>query len=214
MPAIPDAIAIHEAYVRGDLDALRALLSDPEDFPNCPGPRGMGEIILEYAIYWSPLPFIKKLLELGANPNYDDHAGFPSLIAALSTERTDKLAVLELLLSYGADIQQRGHNDWTPMHGAAVHDDPASTALLLSQGADPHARTRIDDRETPLEEAERFGKKHAQRPCARSLSALASEPSAPHQRRVNQFFIWSSSAAARIITASIPSTLRLASGLR
>ena len=63
---MPDAVAIHEAYIRGDLDALRALLSDPD-----------------------------------------------------------------------------------------------SIELLLSQGADPHARTRIDDRETPLEEAERCGKKHA-----------------------------------------------------
>ncbi|MBI2818876.1 MAG: ankyrin repeat domain-containing protein [Acidobacteria bacterium] len=93
------AIAIGEAYVRGDLEALRSLLGEPADFPNCRGPRGVGGIILEYAIYWSPLPFLKKLLELGTNPNYDDHAGFPSLIAALSTERTDKLAVLELLLS-------------------------------------------------------------------------------------------------------------------
>ena len=153
--------AMHEAYVRGDLEALRSLLGNLADFPNCRGPRGVGDIILEYAIYWSPLPFIKKLLELGANPNYDDHAGFPSLIAALSTERTDKLAVLELLLSYGADIQQRGHNDWTPLHWAAVDDDAPSVELLLSQGADPHAKTRIDDLETPLEEAERFGKKHA-----------------------------------------------------
>ncbi|MBI2818877.1 MAG: hypothetical protein HYX73_02770 [Acidobacteria bacterium] len=47
------------------------------------------------------------------------------------------------------------------MRWAAVHDDSASIQLLLSQGADPHARTRIGDLETPLEEAERCGKKHA-----------------------------------------------------
>jgi uncharacterized protein len=155
------AIALHEAYVRGDLDALRTLLGDPADFPNCPGPRGMGEIVLEYAIYWSPLPFIRKLLELGANPNYDEHAGFPSLIAALSTERADKRELLELLLSFGADIQQRGHNYWTPLHYAAVSDDASAVELLLAHGADPSSRTRIDDCLTPLEEAEQFGKRSA-----------------------------------------------------
>jgi len=63
-----EAIAIHEAYQRGDLEALKALL-------------GSREIDLEYAIYHSPMSFVRTLLELGADPNYEDHAGFPSLIA-------------------------------------------------------------------------------------------------------------------------------------
>lgn len=40
--------------------------------------------MLEYALYHSPLAFIRTLLDLGADPNYGDHAGFPSLIAALT----------------------------------------------------------------------------------------------------------------------------------
>ena len=80
---------------------------------------GGGEIILEYAIYHSPLAFIRRLLELGADPNYGDHAGFPSLIAALSCgARKDRDEILELLLANGADIQQRGMNDYTPLHTA------------------------------------------------------------------------------------------------
>jgi uncharacterized protein len=149
--------ALHDAYVQGDLEALRTILGNPPDFPNCRGPRGVGEMILEYAVYWSPLAFIKKLLELRANPNYDDPAGFPSLIAALSTNRPDKLAVIELLLAFGADIQQRGVNDWTPLHWAAAHGDLAAVTLLLAHGAHPNARSSIDDHETPLEEAERAG---------------------------------------------------------
>jgi hypothetical protein len=46
-----DALALHEAYEKGDLDALQHLLGDPPDFPNCRGRQDIGEIILEYAIY-------------------------------------------------------------------------------------------------------------------------------------------------------------------
>lgn len=162
-------IALHNAYVRGDIEAIRALMGEPDDFPNSRGPMAVGEIVLEYAIYWSPFAAIKRLLEMGANPNYGaaggaadglSHAGFPSLIAALSAQRRteeDKLAIIELLLAFGADIQQRGHNDWTPLHWAAANNQPDAVALLLKHGADPQARTRIDECETPIEGAERAG---------------------------------------------------------
>lgn len=161
------AINIHEAYKRGDLEALRKLLGEPPDFPNCRGPRGVGEIVLEYAIYWSPLAFVQTLLELGADPNYQDPAGFPSLIAALSTERSDKLEMLKLLLSFGASVEQRGVNDHTPLHYAASLDDPGAVELLLAHGADPSARTNIDDYETPLKLAARCGKAEAARALRR-----------------------------------------------
>ena len=152
-----EAILIHDAYVKGDLEALKALLRHPPDFPNCRGPRGVGQVILEYAIYWSPVPFIKTLLDLGADPNYSDDAGFPSLIAALSTDRPDKIAILALLLSFGANVQQRGINDYTPLHYAAARDDVKAIGLLHAHGADPNARTNVDDFTTPIEEAERGG---------------------------------------------------------
>ncbi len=156
------ARAIHEAYKTGDLEALQGLLGDLPGFPNCRGPEGLDEIVLEYAIYHSPLPFIRALLELGADPNYQDHAGFPSLIAALSCpERGDTYELLELLLSFGADLRQRGVNDYTPLHYAAHLDDAKAIEFLLAHGADPNARTQIDDFATPLEEAEILGRAKA-----------------------------------------------------
>jgi ankyrin repeat protein len=152
-----DALAIHDAYKRGDLEGLRSLLGDPPDFPNGPGLAGAGEIILEYAIYHSRLPFIRTLLELGADPNYKDHAGFPSPIAALSSGRADRYEIFRLLLAFGADVQARGFNDWTPLHHAAATDDLDGIRLLMAHGADPDARTRIDHFATPLEEAEQLG---------------------------------------------------------
>lgn len=153
------ALAIHEAYVEGDLGRLRALLGDPRDFPNCLGPSGVGEIPLEYAIYHSPPDFVRTLLELGANANYEDHAGFPSLIAALSCEDPSRgRELLELLLHFGADPDQRGVNDYTPLHYAVTQArDPKAIAILIGAGADPTLRTRIDEYATPLEEAEILG---------------------------------------------------------
>jgi ankyrin repeat protein len=153
-----ELIALHNAYQRGDLEAVKAGLGEPPDFPNCHGPAAVGEIVLEYAIYHSPLAFVRTLLELGADPNYGDHAGFPSLIATLTcADRADMYEILELLLAHGADIQQRGHNDYTPLHWAVVDRNIKAVKFLLARGADANARTRIDDCATPLEEAEILG---------------------------------------------------------
>ena len=111
-----DAIAIHDAFKRGDLEDLKTLLANPPGFLNYDELQWMGHV-LEYAVYHSPVPFIKQLLQLGANTNYKNHAGFPSLIAVLSSDRTDKPALVELLLSFGAPIQQVGHDGYTPLPG-------------------------------------------------------------------------------------------------
>ena len=116
---------------------------------------GLGGRVLEYALYHSPRDFVRTLLELGADPNYAEPSGFPSLIAALSAgERADRHEILELLLVFGADIGQRGINDYTPLHYAANLEDVAAMEILLRHGADRAARTRIDHCATPLEEAE------------------------------------------------------------
>ena len=158
-PIMHKSLDIHEAFVRGELKVLRSLLGDSENFPNCPGPPGICENILEYAIYHSPISLIRALLELGADPNYEDSAGFPSLIATLSAlDSAGRYEVLELLLEFGADVQQRGHNDYTPLHYAANLQDIRAMDILLAHGADLNARTRIDDYATPLEEMEILGR--------------------------------------------------------
>ena len=120
---------------------------------------------LEYAIYHSPLLFIRTLLEIGADPNPNDQSGFPPLIAALSCSRShpgspgrqDVLDILKLLLSFGADPNQRGLNDYTPLHMAVSERNLPAIELLLEEGANPLLRTRIDEYETPRETAVRAG---------------------------------------------------------
>jgi uncharacterized protein len=155
---------IDAAFRVGDLAALRAAVDDPDRFPNGPMPLAIGRC-LEYAIYHSPLAFIRTLLEIGANPNPEDQSGFPPLIAALSCSRSqpgspkrpDVLDILRLLLSFGADPNQRGINDFTPLHMAVSERSRSAIPLLIEAGADPRLSTRIDDYETPREIAEKAG---------------------------------------------------------
>ncbi len=116
---------------------------------------------LVYAIYHSPLAFIRTLLEIGADPNAPVDDGFPPLIAALcctrqtpgANTRTDVAEIIQLLLAFGTNPNQRGINDYTPLHMAVAERNAAAVRLLLDGGADSQLRTRIDNYETPLEMA-------------------------------------------------------------
>jgi len=121
---------IDTAFRAGDLAALRVALGDPAGFPNVRTNPAMG-LCLIYAIYHSPLRLIRALLEAGADPNIDPQDGFPSLQAALFIgvsapgvpARPDVHEILELLLVHGADVEQRGVNDYTSLHAAAAQGD-------------------------------------------------------------------------------------------
>lgn len=170
---------LNEAFIAGDLDALRQEIGHLGDFPNVAPDPSIGTPLV-YAIYHSPLSFVKELLAVGANPDGPIDDGFPPLIAALScaspapgaTVRNDVTELLELLLAKGADIGQRGFNDCTPLHMAAGLGDLSIVELLLRHGADPNQIIRIDDMETPLEIAERAG----HRSVADRLQSLTTRP--------------------------------------
>jgi len=155
---------IDAAFRSGDLDALRSAVEDPAAVPNGCMADGIGSCLV-YAIYHSPLPFIRTLLESGADPNAPVDDGFPPLIAALTCTRpergtlprTDVDEILRLLLSGGADPNQRGINDYTPLHMAVAERNATAVQILLGGGADPDLRTRIDECETPLEMAQTAG---------------------------------------------------------
>lgn len=155
---------IDAAFKAGDLSTLRAAVEDPEAITNGPMPLAIGPC-LEYSIYHSPIAFIRELLELGADPNPTQHDGFPPLIAALSCSRSqpgsparpDTLQIIDLLLSFGADPNQRGINDYTALHMAVTEENIPAIEVLLRAGADASLRTRIDHYETAKELAARAG---------------------------------------------------------
>ena len=67
------------------------------------------------------------------------------------------LEILKLLLAFKSDPNQRGINDYTPLHMAVSEHNLRAVELLLQASADPRLRTRIDDCETPREMAEKGG---------------------------------------------------------
>ena len=102
-----EANYIHEAFNRGDLETLLLVLDKPPARLNVPYSDAFGDC-LEYAIYHSPLSLIQQLLELGADPNYPDHAGFPALIAVLTTARPDKIRLSNCSLPVGRIFSKEG----------------------------------------------------------------------------------------------------------
>jgi ankyrin repeat protein len=151
-----DVLAIHHATVVGDVVALRAAVGDPADFPNCRGPMAIGDSLLIYAVYHGPVALVRELLDLGAEVNPAVEDGFPTIVALMSTARPDKHELLGVLLAAGADVDARGVNDQTALRWAVAAEDLRAAELLLSHGADPHLKTRIDDLSSPLEDAERI----------------------------------------------------------
>jgi uncharacterized protein len=115
---------IDAAFRSGDLAELRAAVDDPTNVPNGLMPSTIGPCLV-YAIYHSPFPFIRTLLAIGAEPNPAVDDGFPPLIAALlcarphtgSPGRNDTLEIIRLLLTFNADPNQRGVNDYTAAYG-------------------------------------------------------------------------------------------------
>ena len=144
------------AIMDGDLDTLRGWLNQYENFPN-----GRDDFVerawLEHAIDLGSLAVIEWLLQNGADANYESDEGFPALHAVMDREEADRDDVIRLLLKHGVDVNQRGSNDWTPLHRAAFQGTISIMEILIAGGADLQAKTRIDNYATPLEEARALG---------------------------------------------------------
>jgi ankyrin repeat protein len=91
------------------------------------------------------LPYMKLLVELGADPKIPNADGCSALMAAagIGTLAPDEeagtepeaLAAVEYLLGLGLDSNVVDHNGETAMHGAAYKSLPKMVALLAAKGA-------------------------------------------------------------------------------
>lgn len=138
-----------------DLDFVRALVKHGAD-PNLrlKGGRGgvsrvdrKGATPFLLAAETADLPYLKILLELGADPTLTNHMDTSPLIAAAgmgvvapgeeASDLPSSLETVKFLIKQGADINQIDKRRESVMHAAAYKSRPEMMQLLDTLGADP-----------------------------------------------------------------------------
>ena len=113
------------------------------------------------------LPYMKLLLELGADPFIENEDGCSALLVAAGVGSSapeeeagspvECAAAVEFLLELGLDINQVDANGETAMHGAAYKNAPEVVYLLNERGADINTWNTNNKRDrTPLLIAEGY----------------------------------------------------------
>jgi len=136
-PASPGQPDIHDAALKGDLQAVKVLLArDPallgaEKAPNKKTP-------LHYAAQGGHKGVVEFLLDEGAEVNRPNIAGETPLHYAVSAQAPE---VTVLLLVRGADPNARTQSGRTPIGLATAWGRPATIKALIEHGADPRQTT-------------------------------------------------------------------------
>lgn len=142
-----------------DLEELEQMLDNfPEGTDDVLGQRWITN-----AIECGSLSSFEWMIRKGVKLVFDEIGGYGVIASCIETESPDKYKILDSLIKAGADLNQQGFDDWTPLHQAAVHEDWKALEMLLDAGADKTIRTRIDDCTTPAEEARLLGREKAAR---------------------------------------------------
>ena len=154
-PSVQRAARLEPAIRAGDLGALERAVAEFPDFPS--GIADGFEHWLTLAAGFGTLSVVDWMLARGADPSASGSTGYTPLLSAIERNDDEGVRIVSRLIEAGAVLNQRGVNDWTPLHMAAMRDNHAALGLLLDAGADTTIRTRIDDCATPEEEARNLG---------------------------------------------------------
>ena len=108
---------------------------------------------LHDAVIENRIDSVRTLLANGTPADLRDANGLSALTTAA---RYGRLQIMEILVSYGADVDLRsGRNDWTPLLHAIHKNQLRAVAKLLELGADVNRGTRKG--KTPLMMAAGYG---------------------------------------------------------
>ncbi len=128
---------VADAVMRGDLAAVRALLTQKADVN---GPQGDGATALHWAVFREDLATTNLLIQAGGNVKAANHEGATPLSLAC---QAGNAAIIEALLKAGADPNEKLPNGETALMMASRTGNVASMKVLLDRGADVNAKEKL-----------------------------------------------------------------------
>lgn len=140
---VPDDRSVHFvtplwcAAVSGKMNVIKCLV---ETGANVNAASDSGSTPVRSACFMTHLEIVRYLVEHGADilkPNYN---GGTCLINSIQSA-----PLCQFLLEHGAQVNVRDIQNKTALHYAIQEHRCETTALLLDHGADPHARSRLND---------------------------------------------------------------------
>jgi 7,8-dihydropterin-6-yl-methyl-4-(beta-D-ribofuranosyl)aminobenzene 5'-phosphate synthase len=134
---------IHEAVIKGDLDAVQAILKADADLLEARSSDNFTPLLL--ASIHGQTAIARFLIEKGANIHAGDNENSTPLHNAAASGHPN---IVSLLIDKGARINQCDGNGMTALHFAASYGRPGCAKLLIEKGANVNAR-EINGR-TPL----------------------------------------------------------------
>lgn len=105
-----------------------------------------GWTALCWAVNYSHLEATEFLLNNKANVNFIDKEKESVLMIAIQAEEFD-LELLNLLIEKGAEIDYQDSIGWSALSHAVAMDDADIVEFLLSKGANPDIKSKLEDDE-------------------------------------------------------------------
>lgn len=150
-PFDPKAVAMVNALQAGDPQSFLRSAALDEKLLNARGPEGSTPFM--YAVLYTDVSTLKRLLGLGADVNKRNDANATALMwAATDLEKT------RLLVAHGAGVNARSSDMRTPLMIAARRPGNSATVkFLLEHGANPNPNAHPATESSPLIEAATAG---------------------------------------------------------
>ncbi len=131
---------LHWAVYDGDVARLKRLIASGADVN---AQNDYGATPLSEAAITGNVEVIRSLLDAGAKV---DEANADGQTPLMIIARTSNVAAAEELLKHGAKVGEReAWRDQTALMWAAAEGRPSMVRLLLKAGADPNARSKVND---------------------------------------------------------------------
>lgn len=135
-------LTLFEASALGRSAVIERLLKENPELVDTYSPDGFTALGL--ACFFGNVNAVERLLRAGANVNAA--ARNPMRVAPIHSAGANRdpkiaLAITQLLIDAGAEVNVEQHGGWTPLHEAAAHGNDDLVRLLLEKGADKNAQS-------------------------------------------------------------------------